>query len=111
VEGVLYPGLDSHPQRELARRQMTAGGALLSFRTGGGRDRAFAVANRLRLVMITNNLGDAKTLITHPATTTHSRLPEAERTRLGITEDLLRLSVGLEDVEDVLADLDQALAA
>ena len=111
VEAVLYPGLDSHPQRELARRQMTAGGALLSFRTGGGRERAFAVANRLRLVTITNNLGDAKTLITHPATTTHSRLPEAERAELGITEDLLRLSVGLEDVEDVLADLDQALAA
>jgi O-succinylhomoserine sulfhydrylase len=111
VEAVLYPGLDSHPQRELARRQMTAGGALLSFRTGGGRERAFAVANRLRLVTITNNLGDAKTLVTHPATTTHSRLPEAERAELGITEDLLRLSVGLEDVEDVLADLDQALAA
>jgi O-succinylhomoserine sulfhydrylase len=69
------------------------------------------VANRLRLVTITNNLGDAKTLVTHPATTTHSRLGEAERDALGITEDLLRLSVGLEDVEDILADLDQALLA
>lgn len=109
VEAVLYPGLEDHPQRELARRQMTAGGGLLSFRTGGGRERAFRVANRLRLATITNNLGDAKTLVTHPATTTHSRLPEAERLTLGITEDLLRLSVGLEDVEDILADLDQAL--
>jgi O-succinylhomoserine sulfhydrylase len=111
VEQVLYPGLDDHPQRALARRQMAAGGGVLSFRTGGGRARAFAVANRLRLVTITNNLGDAKTLVTHPATTTHSRLGEAERDALGITEDLLRLSVGLEDVEDILADLDQALLA
>ena len=111
VEGVLYPGLDDHPQRALARRQMAAGGGVLSFRTGGGRARAFAVANRLRLVTITNNLGDAKSLITHPATTTHSRLSEAERAELAITDDLLRLSVGLEDVEDILADLDQALLA
>jgi O-succinylhomoserine sulfhydrylase len=109
VEAVLYPGLDSHPQRTLARRQMSAGGGVLSFRTGGGRARAFAVANRLRLVTITNNLGDAKSLITHPATTTHSRLNEAERADLAITDDLLRLSVGLEDVEDILTDLDQAL--
>ena len=111
VEAVLYPGLDDHPQRALVLRQMAAGGGVLSFRTGGGRARAFAVANRLRLVTITNNLGDAKSLITHPATTTHSRLTAAERDGLGITEDLLRLSVGLEDVEDILADLDQALLA
>jgi O-succinylhomoserine sulfhydrylase len=109
VESVLYPGLDSHPQRELAKRQMSAGGGLVAFRVGGGRERAFAVINRLTLIAISNNLGDAKSLATHPASTTHSRIPEAERQELGITEDLVRLSVGLEDVEDLIADLDQAL--
>jgi O-succinylhomoserine sulfhydrylase len=111
VAEVLYPGLPSHPQRSLAARQMASGGPILSFRVGGGRERAFAVLNRLRLVLITNNFGDAKTLVTHPASTTHSRLTEAERAGLGITEDLLRLSVGLEDLADILADLDRALAA
>jgi O-succinylhomoserine sulfhydrylase len=110
VERVLHPGLESHPQRALARRQMSGGGSLLAFRTGGGRARAFAVLNRLRLVSISNNLGDAKSLITHPATTTHERLSAAERARLGISEDLLRLSVGLEDPADLVADLDQALS-
>ncbi len=109
VEGVLYPGLDSHPQRALAKRQMSAGGGLVAFRVGGGRERAFAVVNRLKLIAISNNLGDAKSLATHPASTTHSRIPESERQELGITEDLIRLSVGLEDVEDLMADLNQAL--
>jgi O-succinylhomoserine sulfhydrylase len=109
VERVLYPWLASHPQHELARRQMQAGGGLVSFATGGGRERAFAVLNRLKLIAISNNLGDAKSLATHPASTTHSRIPEAERRELGIGEDLIRLSVGLETVEDVMADLDQAL--
>jgi O-succinylhomoserine sulfhydrylase len=109
VERVVYPGLDSHPQRELARRQMTAGSGLIAFYVGGGRERAFAVLNRLRLLAISNNLGDAKSLVTHPASTTHSRLPEAERAALGIGEDLIRLSVGLESPEDIMADLDQAL--
>jgi len=111
VERVLHPGLESHPQHALARRQMSGGGNLLAFRTGGGRARAFAVLNRLRLISISNNLGDAKSLITHPATTTHERLSAAERARLGISEDLLRLSVGLEDPADLVADLDQALGA
>jgi len=106
---VLYPGLESHPQHALARRQMSGGGNLVAFRTGGGRARAFAVLNRLRLILISNNLGDAKSLITHPATTTHERFSAAERARLGITDDLLRLSVGLEDPTDLMADLDQAL--
>jgi O-succinylhomoserine sulfhydrylase len=110
VEGVLYPGLESHPQHALARRQMTGGGNLLAFRTGGGQARAFAVLNRLRLILISNNLGDAKSLITHPATTTHERFSAAERARLGISDDLLRLSVGLEDPADLIADLDQALS-
>jgi O-succinylhomoserine sulfhydrylase len=107
---VLYPGLPSHPQHELGRRQMSGGGGVLALRTGGGQVRAFAVLNRLRLIAISNNLGDAKSLITHPATTTHQRFSAAERARLGITDDLLRLSVGLEDPADLIEDLDQALS-
>ncbi len=90
---------------------MASGGPLVAFRVGGGRARAFEVLNRLRLILVSNNLGDAKSLITHPASTTHSRLNEAQRAELGIGEDLLRLSLGIEDVADILADLDQALAA
>ena len=111
VESVIYPGLESHPQRDLALRQMTAFGSLLAFRVGGDQERAFKVMNALRLVAISNNLGDAKSLITHPTTTTHQRLQSNERLELGITDDLVRLSVGLEDVEDLMQDLDQALNA
>ena len=111
VEAVLYPGLESFPQHELARRQMKGGGSLVAFRVGGDRATAFAVLNRLRLIRISNNLGDAKSLMTHPASTTHSKIAAAERQSVGITEDLLRLSVGLEDVEDLMGDLDQALTA
>jgi O-succinylhomoserine sulfhydrylase len=110
VTGVLHPGLPHHKQRALAARQMASGGPLVAFHVGGGRARAFEVLNRLRLILVSNNLGDAKTLITHPASTTHSRLTEAQRAELGIGEDLLRLSLGIEDVADILADLDQALA-
>ena len=110
VPQVLYPGLESFPQHELARRQMKGGGSLVAFRVGGGRAEAFATLNRLQLIKISNNLGDAKSLITHPASTTHSKIASAERLSVGITEDMLRLSVGLEDVEDLLADLAQALA-
>jgi O-succinylhomoserine sulfhydrylase len=110
VPEVRHPDLPSHPQHELARRQMSGGGGVVALRTGGGQARAFAVLNRLRLIAISNNLGDAKSLITHPATTTHQRFSAAERARLGITDDLLRLSVGLEDPEDLVEDLDQALA-
>jgi len=109
VEQVLYPGLESHPQHELARRQMESGGGLLAFRVGGGQARAFEVLNRLRLIAISNNLGDAKSLVTHPTTTTHQRFSEAQRAELGITPDLLRLSVGLEDPADLIDDLDRAL--
>ena len=111
VEHVLYPGLESFPQAELARRQMTGGGSLVAFRVGGGRPEAFAVLNRLGLIGISNNLGDAKSLMTHPASTTHSKIAAEERVAVGITEDLLRLSVGLEDPEDLIADLNQALGA
>lgn len=110
VERVLYPGLESFPQAELARRQMDGGSTLIAFRVGGGRERAFAVLNRLRLIKISNNLGDAKSLMTHPASTTHSKIAASERLSVGITEDLLRLSVGLEAIDDLMADLDQALA-
>jgi len=109
IERVLYPGLESHPQHALARRQMQAGGTLVAFAVGGGRADAFAVENRLELIKISNNLGDAKSLITHPASTTHSKIAAAERLSVGITEDLLRLSVGLEDVEDLWEDLEPAL--
>jgi O-succinylhomoserine sulfhydrylase len=110
AQDIRYPGLPSHPQHELAARQMSGGGGLIALRTGGGQSRAFAVLNRLRLVAISNNLGDAKSLITHPATTTHQRFSAEERARLDITDDLLRLSVGLEDPADLIEDLDQALA-
>ncbi|MEZ5865303.1 MAG: O-succinylhomoserine sulfhydrylase [Geminicoccaceae bacterium] len=117
VRRTLYPGLASHPQHDLARRQMQAGSTLIAFHVGSGengdssdKERAFAVLNRLRLAVISNNLGDSKTMVTHPATTTHSKLPPEERRALGITDDLIRLSVGLEHVDDLIADLDQALA-
>ena len=109
IESVLYPGLESHPQHALARRQMASGGGLVAFRVGGGQARAFAVLNRLRLIGISNNLGDAKSLVTHPTTTTHYRFTEPQRLELGITPDLVRLSVGLEDPQDLMEDLDQAL--
>ena len=109
VEQVIYPGLESHPQHELAKRQMTAPGSLIAFRVGGDQARVFDVLNRLNLIGISNNLGDAKSLITHPTTTTHQRLSRGERYELGITDDLVRLSVGLEAAEDLMQDLDQAL--
>ncbi len=109
VEQVLYPELPGHPQHELARRQMSGGGGVISFRTGGDRTRAFEVLNRLSLISISNNLGDTKSLITHPATTTHQRVSPEARAAAGIGDDLLRLSVGLEDPADLMADLDQAL--
>lgn len=109
VDRVLYPWLESHPQHELARRQMSGGGTVVTFEVDGGKDRAFEVLDRLRVVDISNNLGDTKSLITHPATTTHFRMGPEGRARVGITDGLVRLSVGLEDVEDLLDDLDQAL--
>ena len=110
VGRVLYPGLDSHPQADLARTQMSGGGTMIAFYVRGGRAGAFEVMNRLNLIAISNNLGDARSLVTHPTTTTHSKLPEAERAALGITDELIRFSVGLEDAADLEADLDQALA-
>ena len=108
VAGVLYPTRRDHPQRALAAKQMSRGGNIVSFRIKGGRKSAFAFLNRLRLIDISNNLGDAKSLITHPATT-HQRLPAETRSLYGIGDDMLRLSVGLEDVADIVSDLGQAL--
>ncbi len=110
VEHVWYPFRADHPQQRLARAQMRGGGTVLSFAVSGGRAAAFATLNALRLIVISNNLGDTKSLATHPATTTHVRIGEAERARLGITESVIRLSVGLEDPADLEADLAQALA-
>jgi O-succinylhomoserine sulfhydrylase len=111
VARVFYPGLESHPQHALAKRQMRGGSTLVSFEVDGERMRVFKFLNALRVIDISNNLGDAKSLITHPTTTTHQRLKPEERDTLGITEGLVRLSVGLEDVEDLKEDLFQALVS
>ena len=110
VVDVRYPWLPSHPQHDLARRQMLGGGTVVTFTLDGGKDEAFAVMNALRLVDISNNLGDAKSLTTHPATTTHRRLGPDARAAAGITDGTIRISVGLEDCGDLLADLEQALS-
>ncbi len=110
VAQVIYPGRADHPRHALAMRQMTAGGPLVAFRLKGGKGACFRAMNALGLIRISNNLGDAKTLIAHPATTTHQRLKPEVRQQLGIGDDLLRLSIGLEDPLDLIADLDAALA-
>lgn len=111
IRKVYYPFLDSHPQAALARRQMRAGGSVVSFEIEGGKPAAFRFLDALSLIDISNNLGDAKTLITHPWTTTHARIAPEEKLAQGITEELVRLSVGLEDPEDLEADLARALNA
>jgi O-succinylhomoserine sulfhydrylase len=109
VTRVLYPGRADHPQAAIARRQMTGGSTLVTFEVAGGRKKAFRVCNGVKIIRISNNLGDAKSLICHPSTTTHQRMSEAARLEFGITQDMLRLSVGLEDPADLIADLAQAL--
>jgi O-succinylhomoserine sulfhydrylase len=111
VTRVLYPFRPDHPQHSLARAQMQGGGGVVTFEIEGGKPAAYRVANALKLIDISNNLGDAKSLITHPATTTHQRLSPEARLGLGVTEGMLRLSVGLEDPADICDDLLQALAA
>jgi O-succinylhomoserine sulfhydrylase len=111
VVRVFYPGRDDHPQRELAKRQMAGGGPMVAFEVKGGKREAFHFMNALQIFKITNNLGDAKSLVTHPSTTTHQRLKPEQRAELGIFDRSIRLSIGLEDVEDLKADLDQALRA
>ena len=109
VSGVLYPGSPSHPQYELARRQMKQGGSVVAFDIAGSKEACFRFLDALRLVDISNNLGDSKSLITHPATTTHSRLQPEERAELGIGDGLVRFSAGLEAEADLLGDLEHAL--
>ncbi len=109
VQRVHYPGLASHPQHALAARQQSDFGGIVSFEVAG-RAQAWHVVDHLRLFSITANLGDAKSIVTHPATTTHGRLSQDERDAMGVSEGLLRLSVGLEDPGDLIADLEQALA-
>ncbi|HYA72124.1 MAG TPA: O-succinylhomoserine sulfhydrylase [Roseiarcus sp.] len=111
IARVVYPGRADHPQRAVAERQMSGGGTLVAFEVEGGKREAFAMADALSIIGISNNLGDAKSLITHPETTTHQRLKPEQRAALGIGPGLLRLSVGLEDADDLIADLDEALAA
>jgi O-succinylhomoserine sulfhydrylase len=108
---VIYPGRDDHPQAALARRQMRAGSTLVAFELAGGKPAAFRFLDALGLIRISNNLGDAKSLITHPATTTHQRVKPEVRAELGISDGLVRLSVGLEAVGDLIADIDHALMA
>lgn len=110
IERVYYPGLASHPQHALAQTQMSAGGAIVSFEVRGGREEAWRVIDNTRVMSITANLGDTKTTITHPATTTHGRISAEARAAAGIRETLVRVAVGLEDVSDLKADLARGLA-
>jgi O-succinylhomoserine sulfhydrylase len=107
---VFYPGRADHPHADIVKRQMTGGSNLIAFEVPGGRKGAFKVENALEIVKISNNLGDAKSLITHPSTTTHQRLSEEARLEQGITQGMLRLSVGLEDPDDLAEDIERALA-
>jgi len=109
VNRVFYPGLPSHPQFELARRQQNSGGGIVTFEVKGGKDAAWRVIDETRLVSITANLGDTKTTLTHPATTTHARISQEARDAAGISDGLLRIAVGLEAVEDIQSDLARGL--
>ena len=111
VDRVRYPGLESHPQHALAKQQMSGFGTVVTLNVGKSKAETFRFLNGLKLARISNNLGDSKSLVTHPATTTHRSLKVDERERLGITDALIRFSVGLEDPQDLIEDLDQALKA
>lgn len=109
IADVKYPFLPSHPQYALAKKQMRAGGGIVTFEVKGGKERAYRFLDALRMILYTSNLGDARTIATHPASTTHSKLSEEERLHLGIRPGSVRLSVGLEDKEDIIGDILQAL--
>jgi O-succinylhomoserine sulfhydrylase len=111
VQSVLYPWRSDFAQYELARRQMKAGSTLVTFSVNGDKQAAFKIADTLKIIRISNNLGDAKSLISHPATTTHQRFTPEVRADMGIGDSMLRLSVGLEDPDDLMEDLDQAIRA
>ena len=106
---VFYPGLASHPQHELAVRQQSGFGGIVSFEVRGGRDSAWNLIDSTRICSITANLGDTKTTITHPATTTHGRLTPEQRAQAGISDGLIRVAVGLENIDDLKADLARGL--
>jgi O-succinylhomoserine sulfhydrylase len=110
IKSVRYPGLKSHPQHELAMKQMNgAGGTTIGIEFNGNKDAAYKFMNALRVIDISNNLGDSKSLITHPASTTHRRLGPEVLAEMGITDSTLRLSVGLEHADDLIKDIQQAL--
>ena len=111
LESVIYPGLSNHPQFDLVAAQMGKGGTILAIDVKGGRKAAFKFLNAVKIAIISNNLGDAKTILTHPATTTHQRLPQSQKDMLGITDGLVRISIGIEDTDDLIADIKQALQA
>jgi len=111
VARVLYPFRDDHPQHAIARRQMSAGGGVVTFEVKGGKAEAFRLGGALQIIDVSNNLGDTKSLLTHPETTTHQKMTPEARAAAGVTSGMVRLSVGLEDVEDLCEDLDQALKA
>lgn len=106
---VKYPFLESHPQYKIAKKQMSNGGGILTFEIKGGIEKGRSFLNALKMISMTNNLGDSRTIAAHPASTTHSKLSEAERNAVGITPGLIRISVGLEHVDDIIADIEQAL--
>jgi cystathionine beta-lyase/cystathionine gamma-synthase len=106
---VLHPGLENHPQHQLAKRQMTGFGGTFSFRLRGGKDEAFRFLGGVKLLTLAESLGGVESLIEHPATMTHASMPEEVRLALGITDDLIRISVGIEHIDDLIADLEAAL--
>ena len=110
ISRVLYPGLPSHPQAELCRKQMSAGGTLIALELTRSKQAAFSMMRKLKVIDISNNLGDSKSLITHPASTTHRAVGEEARDEMGITDGMLRLSVGLEDARDLIEDMEQAIS-
>jgi O-succinylhomoserine sulfhydrylase len=109
VKKVLYPFLPSHPQHELAKKQMRQGGGLVSFEVDGDRATAMAFLNNIKMCSLSSNLGDTRTIVTHPSSTTHSKLTEEQRLQVGISQAMVRISVGIEGIEDILEDLGQAL--
>lgn len=111
LKRVLFPFLDSHPHQAIAKAQFEKGGTVLSLDIKGGQAAAFKFLNALNIFIISNNLGDAKSIVTHPATTTHQRLPDDQKALLGITPGLVRVSLGIEDTDDLLADILSALDA
>ena len=111
VARVIYPGRDDHPQADICKKQMAGGSTMVAFEFNGGKDAAFRFQNALEIIRISNNLGDAKSLITHPATTTHKNLTDEARAELSISDGLVRMSVGIEDAQDLIEDIDNALSA